>query len=171
MLRELRRVLDRGGVVAGTSAGASVMSAVMITGGTTWAELGSGFGLAPGLVVDQHFANRNRMARLLSGLARHPDLAGVGVDEQTAAVIKGSMMSVVGDAHVWVCLPAFRTMPVGVWRLQGGDRMNLARPDADAGRPQPGTQPRDASRRHTDAGALTTGEADIRRPVAFPHVA
>jgi cyanophycinase len=102
------------------------MSAVMITGGTRRAELGSGFGLAPGLVVDQHFANRNRMARLLSGLDRHPDLVGVGVDEQTAAVIKGSMMSVVGDAHVWVCLPAFRTMPVGVWRLQGGDRIDLA---------------------------------------------
>jgi cyanophycinase len=100
----------------------------MITGGTTWAELGSGFGLAPGLVVDQHFANRNRMGRLLSGLARHPDLVGVGLDEQTAAVIQGSTMSVVGDAHVWVCLPASRTMSISVRRLKSGDQIDLAGP-------------------------------------------
>jgi cyanophycinase len=126
VLQALRRILDRGGVVGGTSAGASVMSAVMITGGVTRAELGAGFGLAPGLVVDQHFANRNRLGRLLSALARHPDLVGVGLDEQTAVVLKGTTISVVGDAHVCVCLPASRTMPVCVRQLQSGDWIDLA---------------------------------------------
>jgi cyanophycinase len=125
VLEALRRVLDRGGVVGGTSAGASVMSAVMITGGTARAELGTGFGLAPGLVVDQHFANRNRMGRLLSAVARRPDLVGVGIDEQTAVVLKGTTMSVIGDAHVWVCLPA-STMPVSVQQLKSGDWMDFA---------------------------------------------
>jgi cyanophycinase len=128
VLRELGKVLERGGVVAGTSAGASVMSAVMITGGTTRAELGSGFGLVPGLVVDQHFANRNRLGRLLGVLDRHPDLVGVGVDEQTAAVLHGPTLSVVGDANVWVCKPAGGALPASVERLRSGDHVDLAGP-------------------------------------------
>jgi len=125
VLRELRKVLDRGGVIAGTSAGASVMSSVMITGGTTKAEIDSGFGLAPGFVVDQHFTNRNRMGRLLGVLARYPDLLGVGIDEQTAAVIKGHTMSVVGDANVYICMTPTQTAPVNVQRLKSGEQLDL----------------------------------------------
>jgi len=126
VLRELRKVLERGGVIGGTSAGASVMSSVMITGGTTHAELGSGFGLVPGMVVDQHFANRNRMGRLLGVLPRHPELVGVGLDESTAVVIKGPTLSVLGAANVWVCLPASPALPVSVQRLRSGDQIDLA---------------------------------------------
>jgi len=125
VMRELRKVLDRGGVIAGTSAGASVMSGVMITGGTTRADIDEGFGLAPGFVVDQHFTNRNRMGRLLGVLTRHPDLLGVGIDEQTAAVIKGHTMSVVGDANVYICMTATPAAAVNVQRLKQGDQLDL----------------------------------------------
>jgi cyanophycinase len=125
LLRELRKLLDRGGVIAGTSAGASVMSALMITGGEREAKVGMGFGLVPGMVIDQHFSNRNRMSRLLGVLARHPDMVGVGVDEQTAAVIQGESLSVVGVAGVWVCLPASGPLPVRTQRLGSGDQIDL----------------------------------------------
>jgi cyanophycinase len=77
------------------------------------------------MVIDQHFSNRNRMGRLLSVLARHPDMVGVGVDEQTAAVIQGESLSVVGVAGVWVCLPASGPLPVRTQRLGSGDQIDL----------------------------------------------
>lgn len=125
VVQELRRLLDRGGVIAGTSAGASVMSSVMITGGTTKADLDEGFGLTPGLVVDQHFTNRNRMGRLLGVLTRHPDMLGVGIDEETAVLIKGTTMSVLGEANVYVCMTATPSTPVNVQRLKHGDQLDL----------------------------------------------
>ncbi len=125
VLRELRKVLERGGVVGGTSAGASVMSGLMITGGTVKASLDSGFGLVPGVVVDQHFTNRNRMGRLLSVLADHPDLVGLGLDESTAAVFHGSSVGVIGEASAFVCLTASSTLPVSVQRLKSGDQVDL----------------------------------------------
>src|SRR5207248_10378382 len=56
--RALHKLLARGGVIGGTSAGAAVMSQVMIVGGNPEARVGTGFGLLPGVVVDQHFSNR-----------------------------------------------------------------------------------------------------------------
>jgi cyanophycinase len=125
VLRELKKVLERGGVIAGTSAGASVMSAVMISGGTTEAELSTGFGLAPSMVIDQHFTNRSRMGRLQGVLTRHPDQLGVGIDEQTAVVIQGSTMTAVGDAGVWVCLCASATERASLQRLKHGEHVDL----------------------------------------------
>jgi cyanophycinase len=125
-LRELHKVLDRGGVIGGTSAGASVMSAMMITGGTKTATLDTGFGLVPGMVIDQHFTNRNRMGRLMSVLAQHPEMVGVGIDEQTAMVLQNESLNVVGDASVWVCLAPTPTLAVNVQRLKNGDHLSLA---------------------------------------------
>src|SRR4051812_34337157 len=59
--RELRHLLDRGGVVGGTSAGAAAMSALMILSGNPEAKVGDGLGLVEDLVIDQHFQNRNRL--------------------------------------------------------------------------------------------------------------
>lgn len=125
VLKELRKVLERGGVIGGTSAGASVMSTMMITGGSKTATLGTGFGLVPGMVVDQHFANRNRMGRLLGVLAEHPEMLGVGIDEQTAAVVRGETLSVIGNANVWLCQSPTTTLPVSVQRLKTGDQLDL----------------------------------------------
>ena len=103
--RELRRLLARGGVVGGTSAGASVMSSVMITGGNPQARLGIGFGLLPDVVIDQHFENRKRQKRLLGVLAENKNCLGLGIDEDTAVVVRGHTFTVVGEANVSICLP------------------------------------------------------------------
>jgi len=125
VLRELFKLLDRGGVVGGTSAGASIMSSTMITGGTTKASLGTGFGFAPALVIDQHFTNRNRMGRLQGILAEHTDLVGLGIDEQTAAVFNGPTLSIVGNASAFVCLSPTQTLPISIKRLRAGEQLDL----------------------------------------------
>lgn len=103
--RELRRLLARGGVIGGTSAGASVMSEVMITGGNPKARVGEGFGLLPDVVIDQHFQNRKRKDRLLGVLVNYPRCLGLGIDEATAVVVHGHTFTVMGQANVSICLP------------------------------------------------------------------
>jgi cyanophycinase len=97
--RELQYLLRRGGAIGGTSAGASVMSRVMITGEVRPAQ---GYGLVPDTIIDQHFRNRHRLPRLLALLHSHPDQLGIGIDESTALVIQGTQMSVLGEARVTV---------------------------------------------------------------------
>lgn len=100
----------RGAVVGGTSAGASAVSEHMIAfgdevdaprQGTTASA--AGLGLLPDVVVDQHFSQRNRYARLLSLVARSPRLLGLGLDENTAAVVQdGRDLRVVGAGCVFL---------------------------------------------------------------------
>jgi cyanophycinase len=104
--RGLRAVLERGGVIGGTSAGAAIMSKVMITGGQEKATVGTGFGFLPGVVVDQHALRRNRVNRLLGVLADHPGLVGVAIDEDTALVVKQGRWQVLGGSYVVFCRPA-----------------------------------------------------------------
>lgn len=100
----------RGVVVAGTSAGASAMSTHMIAFGDESdsprqgiTQMASGLGLLPGVVIDQHFDQRSRYGRLLSLVARSPDLLGLGVDENTAAIITGGrVMDVIGAGCVFL---------------------------------------------------------------------
>jgi cyanophycinase len=103
--KELRRLLAEGYVIGGTSAGASIMSDVMIAGGEKPVRVGEGFGLLPNVVIDQHFRNRKRQKRLLQVLASHPKCLGLGIDEETAVVVKGHTFTVLGKANVTVCLP------------------------------------------------------------------
>ncbi|MGL5866819.1 MAG: cyanophycinase [Dermatophilaceae bacterium] len=106
----LLRVHDRGGVVGGTSAGASIMSDFMISlgdQGVTPRQRGSqvsaGLGLLPGVVVDQHFDQRGRYGRLLSVIAASPQLLGVGIDEDTAMVVTDRRaVTVYGSGSVFV---------------------------------------------------------------------
>ncbi len=100
--RELRELVRRGGVLGGTSAGASAVSAVMIAGP---GQAERGFGLVPGAIVDQHFSNRGRLPRLLDLMARHPGQAGIGIDEGTALVVRGGELAVLGVGTVSVCRP------------------------------------------------------------------
>jgi cyanophycinase len=115
--RELRRLLDRGGVIGGTSAGASVMSSIMITGGNPQARIGTGFGLLPDVVIDQHFENRRRQNRLLGVLSQYPRCLGLGIDEQTAVVVHGHTFTVVGKANVVVCIPPGEGVPATVQQV------------------------------------------------------
>jgi len=106
-------VLDRfhdGAVVGGTSAGASALSSHMIafgaSGGTPkqrMAQLAAGLGVLPGVIVDQHFQQRNRLGRLLSLIAQNPSLLGLGVDEDTAGVVgPDHVMEVIGRGSITV---------------------------------------------------------------------
>lgn len=82
--------------LAGTSAGAAVMGERMIAGGgsgespnRSLVDLSDGLGIIPEILVDQHFHNRNRMARLMSAIAACPDKLGMGIDEDTCALFEG----------------------------------------------------------------------------------
>jgi cyanophycinase len=123
--RALHDVLARGGVIGGTSAGAAVMSSVMITGGYQPAEVDTGFGFLPGVVVDQHLMRRHRVPRLLGVLTTHPGYFGLGIDEQTAVVIQGRTLQVVGEATVCICFPASGTERPKVDVLHPGDHADL----------------------------------------------
>ena len=120
--RALHEVLARGGVVGGTSAGAAVMSRTMITGGNPVAEVGQGFDLLPGAVIDQHFTERDRQPRLLGVLKDHPGLVGYGIDEGTALVAGGRSLEVLGAGGVTLCLAASPTRPERVERWTAGER-------------------------------------------------
>lgn len=106
----IREVYQNGTVVGGTSAGASILAEHMIafgSGGATpkqrMSQLSAGLGLLRGVVIDQHFEQRNRYGRLLSLVAQSPSLLGLGVDEDTAAVVyEGSRLEVVGRGAVTV---------------------------------------------------------------------
>ncbi|HEV2072779.1 MAG TPA: cyanophycinase [Thermomicrobiales bacterium] len=106
----------RGVVVAGTSAGASIVASHLMLGGTGLAgnsgssaarkhmvEMAAGFGPLQDIIIDQHFSERGRMGRLLSVYAANPGLLSVGLDEDTAVVIdKEGIMEVLGTGMVTV---------------------------------------------------------------------
>jgi cyanophycinase len=122
----IRWVLNRGGVVGGISAGAAVMSPVMIRGGELEPEVGRGFGLLPGTVIDQHFLKRNRQDRLLRVLQAHPNLVGIGIDEGTALLVRGHRLTVMGDSDVVTCLASGSDGEACVQRLKPGEEADLA---------------------------------------------
>lgn len=131
--RAIRQILERGGVVGGTSAGAAVMSRVMIVEGSYNDVVTSrGFGLLDGAVVDQHFSQRSRHARLLKVLEQNPGLLGLGVDEQTALVVCGNRLRVVGESRVIVCIPTESQRATVVHRIRPGEEVELVLPGAAA---------------------------------------
>jgi cyanophycinase len=125
--RSIRSVLERGGVVGGTSAGAAIMSPVMIRGGNPLAEVGDGFGFLPGTVVDQHFLKRKRQDRLLNVLSVFPQLVGVGIDEGTAVVVSGRRLSVIheSESEVVTYLAPVDGKPSRMVTLKPGDELDL----------------------------------------------
>jgi len=147
-----RAVLERhrqGAVVAGTSAGASAMSTHMVAFGASgaspkqrMAQMAAGLGVLPGVIVDQHFQQRNRLGRLLSIIAQNPSLLGLGVDEDTAGVVgPDQVLEVIGrrsvtiidgsgsDTDAWE-VPAHRPIMISnvvLHSLPGGYRFDMRR--------------------------------------------
>jgi cyanophycinase len=114
LLELIRAVYRRGGVLSGTSAGAAVMSRIMITGdehpldGMTepsgrYIHTAAGFGFIDRAIIDQHFLKRGRHYRLQSLVARHPELLGIGIDEATAIIVNpDDTFTTLGDSEVLV---------------------------------------------------------------------
>ena len=113
----IHQAYKNGAMIAGTSAGAAVMSELMITGDelrypeyrSTFRtieseniELAQGLGLMTNAIIDQHFVWRSRHNRLISAVIEHPELPGIGIDESTAILVKGKQAEVVGVSQVLV---------------------------------------------------------------------
>jgi len=91
-----------GATVAGTSAGAAVMSAIMLSRKGPIPVLEDGLGLWPDVIVDQHYLRRHRGTRLLDAVLHHPEKLGVGIDEATAVLVEGRHFEVIGRSEVVV---------------------------------------------------------------------
>jgi cyanophycinase len=104
------------------------MSQVMIVGGNPEARVGTGLGLLPGVVVDQHFQNRGRLRRLLGVLGKKEcrECLGLGIDEETAAIVRGGRLTVLGTAQVSICRPGSGKEPPSVRVLKAGQEADLS---------------------------------------------
>jgi cyanophycinase len=111
LMERIRQRVQLGEIaLAGTSAGAAVMGHHMIAGGSSGespnrslVDMAMGLGLIPEVIVDQHFHNRNRMARLLSAISYHPERLGIGIDEDTCAMFeKDGLLEVIGRGTVTI---------------------------------------------------------------------
>lgn len=107
--RRIRELHEAGAVIAGTSAGAAVMSETMLVKGASAESyrigdlhMAPGLGLIRDLIIDQHFAERGRYGRLLGAVAHNPRLLGVGIDENTAIVVEGRQFRVIGSGAAYV---------------------------------------------------------------------
>lgn len=107
----IMEIYKQGGVIAGTSAGASVMGETMMIAGKSDASfrIGSNLRMAPGLglasnmMIDQHFAERGRIGRLIGATAHNPKYLGIGIDENTAIVLQDRVrFDVIGTGAVYV---------------------------------------------------------------------
>ena len=111
IFERIREIYDDGGVIAGTSAGAAVMSETMLVEGGDEnshvirgsVRMAPGLGLIAGVVIDQHFMERGRFGRLIGAVAQNPKNLGIGIDEQTAIVVeRGNGFYVLGSGGVYV---------------------------------------------------------------------
>jgi cyanophycinase len=109
--QELRNLHRRGAVIAGTSAGASVVCDTMLVGGeareshriSDALHMAPGLGFIRSMIIDQHFAERGRLGRLLGAVAQNPKTLGVGIDEDTAIVVHDAQrFTVLGSGAVYV---------------------------------------------------------------------
>ena len=105
----IHEIYRNGGVIAGTSAGATVMGETMLIRGSNAESHRIGdLHMAPGLrliknvIIDQHFAERGRIGRLLGAVALNPRILGIGIDEDTAIIVQGNEFTVIGKGAIYV---------------------------------------------------------------------
>lgn len=109
VLKRIQEIFNKGGTIAGTSAGAAVMGQTMLVGWENteshkvgnW-KMAPGLGFMKDIIIDQHFAQRGRIGRLLGAVSMNPGLLGVGVDEDTAIIVKKDSFEVLGNNAVYV---------------------------------------------------------------------
>lgn len=161
--RRIRALHESGGLVAGTSAGASVMSETMLVKGASSESyrigdlhMAPGLGLVPNVIIDQHFAERGRYGRLLGAVAHNPRILGIGIDEDTAIVVTGRVFKVIGSGAAYVVDGegathsniaeagrdrALSMFDVRMHVLSSGDQYDLEKRTAQAGEHQDGARP------------------------------
>ena len=107
----MEEIFERGGVIAGTSAGASAMSETMLVTNSGEASyriksallMAPGLGFAADMLIDQHFSERGRMARLIGAVSQNPRVLGIGIDEDTALIVEHNRrFQVLGEGAVYV---------------------------------------------------------------------
>lgn len=123
--RALQRLLQRGGAVGGTSAGAAIMSKVMIASGNEQPEISDGWDLLLGAIVDQHFTERSRLGRSQIAVGQHPQRFGLGIDEGTAVLVTGRRIEVVGQGSASLILSKAGYRDAEVVRLAAGESADL----------------------------------------------
>jgi len=151
------RVAANSLVVAGTSAGAVALGPVMILGGNVCANdydgdnqemaddqlrMGLGLGLLPAAIIDVHFTQRRRLPRLAAAVALHPSHLGIGIDEDTAVLVRSGRFDVLGRGEVATvdadpgpvagppagpAVPGQRAPGMRLHRLHSGDAFDLER--------------------------------------------
>jgi cyanophycinase len=125
-LRELRGVLDRGGVIGGSSAGATILGSYLVRGAREGNRImmapgyERGFAFLRGVAIDQHLLTRKREKDLVGVIEAHPSLLGIGLDERTAVIVKGDRFEVVGPSKVAIYEPG-----KPYYFLSAGDRFDL----------------------------------------------
>jgi cyanophycinase len=102
---ELWNLLDRGGVIGGSSAGATIQGSYLARGDTRTNEVmmgdhEEGFAFIKNTAIDQHLLRRNRHFDLIEIIEAHPELLGIGLDENTAIVVQGDQFQVLGESYV-----------------------------------------------------------------------
>ena len=136
--KELTALLNRGGVIGGSSAGASILTSFMVRGDTKSNEkmIGDhtvGLGFLKNAAVDQHLLRRNRQFDMLEVIDKHPELLGIGLDEDTAIVVEGDQFDVIGRSYAVI----YSNKPVAgasgrFYFMGAGDRFDMKTRKADA---------------------------------------
>lgn len=178
-MQEIRRVLDRGGVVGGTSAGASIQASYMVRGAvesnTIMMAPGHevGFGLLRNSAIDQHLTTRGRQDDLLEVIARHPGLLGIGIDEGTALIVTRDRAEVAGRGRVAFYNAADRA-DLDYYFLPAGGTFDLARRVAVSGERITPQRVRDESEvlaaMNRLFDAMRTRDTASIRALAHPHL-
>ncbi len=133
---EIAGVLGRGGVVGGSSAGATILGSYLVRGDTAtntimMGDHEVGFGFLRDTAIDQHLLRRNRQFDLIEVIEAHPHLLGIGIDEDTAIVVQGDEFEVMGRSYA-VIYDRGRLLDSGgrFYFLAPGDRYDLRRRQA-----------------------------------------
>jgi cyanophycinase len=133
---EIRAVLDRGGVIGGSSAGATIQGSYLARGDTRtntimMGDHEVGFGYLKNTAIDQHVLRRNRHFDLIEIIEARPELLGIGIDENTAIVVQGDQFEVIGASMVLIYDNQKTVGEDGrFYFLAPGDRFNLATREA-----------------------------------------
>ncbi len=127
----LQELLERGGVIGGSSAGATILGSYLARGDTTsnaimMGDHEEGFGFISNIAIDQHLLRRNRQFDLLEITTAKPELLGIGLDEDTAIVVRDNRFEVIGNSYV-VIYDNTRQIDSGgpFYFLEPGDRYDF----------------------------------------------